>query len=188
MVIQSPRYLFSVEDYHRMAQARIFQADDRLELIEGEVVRMSPIGPGHAGCVNRLVRLLVERLGRRAVVAAQNPVELRPRSEPQPDVSVLRPVSDCYSTRHPNAAETLLVIEVADTTLESDRGVKLPLYARSGIAEAWIVDLVGQAIEASRVPGVDGYAEVRRLGSGGELRIAAFPDVVFGVDEILGTA
>jgi hypothetical protein len=125
--IQQARRLFTVDEYDRMVRARVFGPDDRLELIDGEIVEMSPIGPRHAACVANLTRILVTQLGDRAVVWAQNPVAIPLRSKPQPDLALLRPRS--YVDAHPGPEDVLLLIEVADTSLAWDRGVKLALYA-----------------------------------------------------------
>lgn len=153
------RRLFTVEDYYAMARAGILGEDDRVELIEGEIVVMSPASSPHAGCVNVLNRMLVQAAGDRAVVAAQQPLRLSELSEPEPDVAVLRWRDDCYRGRHPGPADALLVIEVARSSLHFDRGVKLPLYARHSVPVAWIVDLEANRVEVHRLPGPDGYAE-----------------------------
>ena len=147
-----------------MVDAGILHEDDRVELIEGEIVDMSPIGSSHAGCVNKLLALLPRALSADAViVSAQNPLHLSEYSEPQPDLSVLRARDDFYTASHPTAADVVLVIEVADTSLTYDRRTKLPLYARSGIAEAWLVDLVNHVVEVHTVPTAAGYERTERF-------------------------
>jgi|ERR1041385_252797 Uma2 family endonuclease len=155
--------LFTVADYYRMMYAGILKRDDRVELIKGEIVAMSPIGSRHAGCVNKLLRLLQRAFSADAIVAIQNPLHLSDYSEPQPDVSVLRARDDFYTRSHPTAADALLLIEVADASLMFDRGTKLPLYARSGIAEAWLVDLSNEVVEVHTLPGGEGYGHVQRF-------------------------
>lgn len=186
MSIQLQKRLFTVEEYNRMAEAGILGEDDRVELIDGEIIQMSPIGRRHAGCVNRLNRILAVRVGDRAVVAVQNPVQLSDRSEPQPDVALLIPRADFYSQAHPQPQEVLLIVEVANTTAEYDREVKVPLYAQANISEVWVVDLVGELVEVYRQPSLDGYAEVQQLRRGENFSTHAFPDVLLTVDEILG--
>ena len=154
----APR-LFTVDEYYAMAQAGILGEDDRVELIAGEIVVMSPIGSRHAGCLNRLNELLVPSARRRAIVAPQNPLRLNDSSEPQPDIALLRWRNDGYASRHPGPQDTLLVIELADSSLDFDRGAKLALYARNGIAEVWVVNLRANSVEVYRSPGPDGYAE-----------------------------
>lgn len=143
-LIQEPlrRWRFSVDDYHRMAEAGIFSEEDRVELIEGEIIAMPPIGSPHGGRVNRLNAMLTAAAGDRAVIAAQNPVILGERSEPQPDIALLRPRADFYTDSNPGPEDVLLLIEVADATLATDRNIKVPLYARHGIPEVWIVDIL----------------------------------------------
>lgn len=169
-----------------MGEARIFATQARVELIDGEIIQMAPIGSPHAGRVNRLTQLLVRRFGTRAIVQIQNPVVLGKLSQPEPDVAVLRPRADFYSTRHPTAADVWLIIEVADTSRDFDRTVKAPLYARSGIPELWIVDIVDEAVEVHRQPRRGLYRDVQRLRGGQRIAIAAFPKLSFRVTDILG--
>jgi len=181
--VEVPRRLFTVEEYHRMAEAGVLGADERVELIEGEVIRMAPIGPRHAGCVINATRLFITRLGERAVVSPQNPVVIRPRSEPQPDLLLLRPRAVSYSRELPAAEDVLLAVEVADTTVRFDRLVKARLYARAGIQEFWLCLAMDGAIEVCRAPAADGYTSVALYGPGQMVSPLAFPDVSFGVTE-----
>ena len=179
------RRRFSVEDYHRMLQAGILSEDDRVELIDGEIVEMAPIGPRHASQVDFLARLLWQRVGGRAIVRVQNPIRLGEQSEPHPDLCLLRPRRDYYRRFHPTAVDVLLVIEVAEATAEYDRQVKVPLYGRHGVAELWLVDLEAQRVEVYRRPRAEGYEEVRSLGRGETVSPLSFPDLTLGVDELL---
>jgi Uma2 family endonuclease len=181
--VELPRRLFTVEEYHRMAAAGIFHPDERVELIEGEIVQMSPIGPRHAGCVINANRLFITRLGERAVISPQNPVVIQPRSEPQPDLLLLRPRAVSYSREHPTPEDVLLAVEVADTTVKFDRLVKARLYARAGIAEFWLFLAMDGAVEVSREPGADGYVSVTLRGHGQTVSPLAFPDVGFPVTD-----
>jgi Uma2 family endonuclease len=138
------RYRFTVEEYHKMAEAGVFSEDDRVELIQGEVVEMTPIGWRHARCVSTLNMLLTRYADGRYVVSVQNPIAVDEHGEPQPDLAL---VTELPVGRLPGPEEVLLVVEVSVTTLSYDRNVKLPLYARAGIPEAWIVDLTGEIIE-----------------------------------------
>ena len=151
---------FSVADFHRMGEAGILGEDERLELIEGEIIEMTPIGSPHGGRVNQLNRLLTQAVGERAVVAIQNPVVLGEHSEPEPDLALLRPRADFYTSSHPQAADVLLLIEVADSSLASDRDIKVPLYARHGIPEAWIVDTEHRCVLRFADPR-DGYYQAQ---------------------------
>jgi Uma2 family endonuclease len=181
--IELPRRLFTVEEYHRMAEAGILGADERVELIEGEIVQMAPIGPRHVGCVINATRLFITRLGDRAVVSPQNPVVIRPRSEPQPDLLLLRPRAVSYSRELPSSQDVLLAVEVADTTARFDRLVKARLYALAGIAEFWLFLATDGALEVHREPGADGYASVTLHGPGQTVSPLAFPDVGFVVTD-----
>jgi Uma2 family endonuclease len=167
---QLTRRRFTVEDYHRMGEAGILAEDEPVELIAGEIVVREPIGSRHAGTVNRLTRLWTSRLGERAVVQIQNPIELpKEDSEPQPDVTLLRPRADFYTGAHPVAADVLLLIEVADESLAVDRRVRMPLYARAAIREAWLLDLAAACVEVYRAPTADGYQQVVKFERGQRL-------------------
>ena len=185
MHVQVPTRRFTVEEYQRMAEAGILGEDDRVELLDGRIVEMMPIGERHAACVRRLNNLLAERARGRAIVDVQDPVYLDRWSLPQPDVTLLRPRADFY-TNHPRPEDLLLVVEVADTSLRYDRDEKLPRYAASGIIEAWLVDLEGERIEVHREPGPKGYARVRTVKRGGKVEVAGIPGVMLASDEILG--
>jgi Uma2 family endonuclease len=184
---QLTRRRFTVEEYHRMGEVGILPEDSRIELIAGDVVVREPIGSRHAGTVNRLNRLWTSRLGERAVVQIQNPIELpQEDSEPQPDVTLLRPRADFYTAAHPLAADVLLLIEVADSTLAVDRRVRMPLYARAAIREVWILDLTADRVEVYRAPTLRGYQDVVRLERGQEVAPLAFADLILTVEDLLG--
>jgi Uma2 family endonuclease len=185
MVEGASRRLFTSAEYHAMAEAGILSEDERVELIAGEIVRMAPIGSRHAGCVKRLNRGL-SRLGDRALVSVQDPIALGPSQEPEPDLALLRPREDDYTRSHPTPAEILLVIEVADFSLDYDRTVKIPLYAQAGIPEAWLVNLLQREIQVFRQPSDNGYREVGTLHPGDRLSPQAFPDFELRVEAILG--
>ena len=186
MEVQVLRKRFTIEDYHRMGQAGILSEDDRVELIDGEIVVMTPIGSPHAGKVNRLNRMFVRQLGERAIVTVQNPVVLPPDSEPQPDLAILRPRPDFYEGTHPRPEDVILLIEVSDTSIDYDRTVEVPLYARAGIREVWIVDLAAECVEVYQQPGPEGYRSVQRFTRGQPLPLQAFPDLHLSVDQIFG--
>lgn len=170
-----------------MGDAGILDEDERVELIEGEIVQMTPIGPPHASVVTRLAVLFGARLSGRMIPWVQNPVVLRPqRSEPQPDLVLLRPKADFYGSGHPEPADTLLVIEVMDSSAAYDRRVKLPLYAQAGIVEVWLVDLEARAVEAYRRPTEEGYAERQVLAGPGVLAPEAFPDLALTLADVFG--
>ena len=181
--------LFTADEYHALGEAGILTEDDRVELIDGQIIAMSPIGSRHLHCVNRLTRLFTTRLYREdhpeAIVSVQNPVRLNDRTEPEPDVVLLRPGMD--QGRVPTASDVLLLIEVADTTLEFDREVKLPRYAAAGIPEVWIVALEEDHLDVYRRPGSDGYLGHAALERSEHATIEALPSAgPFDVDEMLG--
>lgn len=180
-----PRRPISVREYHLMGETGILHEDDRVELIEGEIVTMNPIGPGHAGSSNSLNRALVMAVGDHGVVAAGNPVVLDDYTEPQPDFTVLRPKPDDYSSGTPRPEDVLLVVEVADSSLRYDRLIKLPLYARHGIPEVWIVNVPARSIEVFRGPKEDRYTEEARIGREDTMTIAMLPDIAIPASAIL---
>lgn len=186
MAVGLPRRLFDVDEYHRMAEVGILTRADRVELIDGEIVMMTPIGPSHARCVMFLTEVFVRLLVGRAVVSPQNSVRLHRRTEPQPDIILLRPPLAKYAKRIPGPGDTLLVVEVAYSSQYHDRVVKLPRYAAAGIPEVWIVDLDGGFVDVHREPSPGGYRVSRRLERHEEVAPEAFPDVVLAVDDILG--
>lgn len=186
MSAQLERHLFTVEDYYRMASAGILLEDDRVELIEGEIIDTSPIGSPHAGCVMCLINLFARLLGDKAIISSQNPVRLSDLSEPQPDIALLEPRADFYRNIHPTARDVLLLIEVSDTTLDYDRKTKLPLYARSGIAEYWIIDLNAEAIEIYTKPANGTYTETQIVKRGENLVLHQAGDLTINADDILG--
>ncbi|HEX9581196.1 MAG TPA: Uma2 family endonuclease [Gemmatimonadales bacterium] len=182
-VLQGP---FTVDEYYRLAERGILHHDDRVELIHGEVVQMTPIGARHAGRVNYLNQTLVELVGHEGVVAVQDPVTLEPRSQPQPDLLVARRRPEFYGQTLPPPADVLLLIEVADSSVDYDRDVKVPLYARAGIPEVWLCDLPGDGLEVYREPTAEGYRDVRRLGRGDTVTALRLPAVSLAVADVLG--
>ncbi len=182
--VERARRRFTREEYHRMGEAGILKANERLELIRGEILEMSPIGRRHAAFVNNLNQLLVIRLAGRGIVSVQNPVVVADDSEPQPDLVVLRRREPPYKDASPEPADALLLIEVADSSLAYDRTAKLRLYAEAGIGEYWIVDAAGETVHVHRGPGPTGYRDVQRLAGAGSVIPAAFPDVAIALAEI----
>lgn len=180
------RYLFTTTDYHKLRETGFFSADERVELIDGEIIAISPIGPKHAGCVNKLNRILNRKVGRYAIVAAQNPVWLNEYSEPQPDIALLKLRDDVYTTSHPTPADTLVAIEVADSTLDGDRQIKLPKYAQAGIPEVWLVDLVNERIEVHALPNEGIYQEVRIVLRNQKVVSRTLPNLTLKASDILG--
>ncbi len=168
-----------------MAGAGIFAKDTRLELIEGEIVEMSPIGSRHAACVKFLSRFLNAAVGDKALVSTQDPIQLDDYSEPQPDVALLRLRDDFYRHAHPTPMDVLLIIEVADTTVEYDRLVKVPLYAKAGIKEVWLVNLPGEQIEIYAEPAGGAYQILNQIKRGEEAQAHSIPDLIISADTVL---
>jgi Uma2 family endonuclease len=176
----------TVAEYHLMGEVGILTEDDRVELIEGQLIAMSPVGSEHSGTRNILSRLLVHAVGDRGVVAVGNPVQLDDLSEPQPDFSVLKPRDDDYLRATPRPDEVLLLIEVADSSLAYDRNVKRTLYARHGIPEFWIVNLAAGEVEVCRTPEGEKYASVSRVGRDGVLEVQLLPGIAIPVAALQG--
>jgi Uma2 family endonuclease len=176
---------YSVDDYEEMIRLGVLTERDRLELIRGEIVPKMAVGPRHSTCVKGLNQLLTLRTAGRAIVGVQDPIRL-PDSEPEPDISLVRPPRERYLTAHPQPADIFLIVEVADTSLDEDRTVMLRLYAESRIQEFWIANLRDDCLEVYRDPQADGtYSEMKILQRGHSTEIAALPGVVVAVDEVL---
>jgi Uma2 family endonuclease len=169
-----------------MAEAGILTEDDRVELIDGEILEMSPLGRKHWVCVNRITRLFVRAVGDRAIVHIQNPIVLGDYTEPQPDLVLLRPRDDFYADMDATPDAILLLIEVADSSVDYDRRVKAPLYARMSIPEYWLADVGREHIVVHLDPTSDGYRTTRVFRRGESFRPTAFPDLQIVVDDILG--
>jgi Uma2 family endonuclease len=185
-ILAPTRHKLSVEDYHKLGDAGVLSEDSRVELIEGELIDMAPIGGSHMRVVNRLTKLLVSAVGDLGVVSVQNPVTLPPHSEPQPDLAILGPGADSTGAGVPHADDVVLLIEVADSTLAYDRSTKLQLYARHGIREVWIVNLPDQVLEMYREPKDGAYrVKLERLKTE-SASPGALPTVRVDLSEILG--
>lgn len=171
------RRVFSRADYHAMGAAGILAPDERVELMEGEVVAMAPIGSRHAACVLLLNRVFStsSRLAGRTLVQVQNPLAASDRSETQPDLMLLAPRDDAYAAAHPGPQDVLLLVEVADSSLQYDRRAKIPFYAEIGVREVWLIDLVHDRLEAHTQPAPDGYRVTRRFEPGESVEPSAFP-------------
>lgn len=171
------RHRVTVSDYYKMAEAGIFGEDDHVELIDGEIVDMAPIGSRHGGTVKLLTQYFSAAAGKQAIVSVQDPLHLDDRSEPEPDLMLLKPRADFYAAAHPEATDVLLLIEVGETTARFDREVKLPLYARHGVAEVWLINLDTRQIEICRspLPDTSDYAE-RIILTTGHITPRLLPD------------
>jgi len=183
--VAAARRLFTRQEYHRMAEVGILTRSDRVELIRGEIITMSPQGLRHRAFIDNLARLLIMRLGDRAIVSIQMPIVLAEDTEPEPDVQILRHRTVPYKQREAFSEDAFLVMEVAQTSLAYDRSTKLRLYASAGIPEYWVVDCVAESIEINRSPQADGYREVvRATEPTATVALQAFPDVVLTLAEI----
>jgi len=180
------KHLITVEEYYRMAEVGLLAPDARVELIEGEIIDMVPIGSRHNRAVIHLTRLFTLAVGDLAIIQPQGPVRLGQESEPEPDIAVLRPRADEYGSAHPAAADVLLVVEVSDSTLHYDQEVKLPLYARNGIPEVWIVDLHNGELHFHRRPEAGSYLERKTTRTPGLAGLAALPGVQIDLSRLLG--
>jgi Uma2 family endonuclease len=178
------RHKFSSKDYHQMIELGILGEDDRVELIDGEIVNMAAIGSHHSGCTNKANTFFSQRLAGRALVSVQNPITLEDGTEPEPDIALLQPVNHFYVKQHPAPADVFFILEIADTSFLYDRDVKLLKYARAGIAESWILNLNESEILVCRKPSDGGYQDVQRLARGQSLALLAFPDVIINFDDL----
>jgi Uma2 family endonuclease len=181
-----PRRRFTVAEYHRMAEAGVLTEDDRVELLDGVIVRMSPIGRPHSSTVARLHTLLVRRFSRYATVWGQNPIVLDRWSEPQPDLCLLASKADFYLSADVRPRDVLLAIEVMASSRSYDRSLKLPLYAKAELREVWLVDVRAQTVNVHRRPALRGYREQHTYGRGEAIVPLAFPRLRIRVNEILG--
>ncbi len=202
MVVQLERKRFTVTDYQHMIETGILQEGEPYELLNGEVIRkmdyqpypfptlnqanLMGIGKRHASSTKRLNVVFSDRLHGQALIGVQAPVQLSEYSEPQPDISILKLNPDFYLSHHPAPDDIYLLVEVADSTLELDRTIKLPLYAEAGIAEVWIVNLQDRGIEVYRNPAGTTYQSIQTMTQGQTLTIALLPGVTIAVHEILG--
>lgn len=180
---------FTVAEFLRMGETGILHPELRVELLDGRIYEMAPIGSPHAACVKRLTRLFTQALGTRVIVAVQDPVQIARYNLPLPDLTLLRPQDDFYEAAHPRPEDVLLLVEVADTTLLYDRKIKMPVYGRAGIVESWLVDVNKRRIEIFRTPSVElGYEAATVTNIGGLLSPLSFPDLTISADEILASA
>jgi Uma2 family endonuclease len=177
------RHRISVEQFYGMATAGLLAPDERMELIEGEIIDMAPIGTRHASCAEHLATALITALGARAIVRSQLPVRLSADSEPQPDIAVVAPRADRYRSNHPSAADVLLLVEISKSTLRFDIEVKAPLYARHAIPELWILDLGANEVHVYSAPR-DGVYTISATTGLAPRKLTAFPDVVVDLSSL----
>lgn len=186
VTVSAPLWRFTVDDFERMGEAGIVREDDRVELIDGQVVEMSPIGKRHGAAVNRGTHFWTSKVGMRATVSVQGPVRIGENTQVQPDFALLKPRDDFYASAYAEAEDVLLLIEVADSSLLLDRNQKVPLYAQQGVAEVWLVNLLSDTVEVFRRPEHGAYREQSVAQRGQELSPLAFPELRVKVEELTG--
>ena len=186
MTTQPQKRPFTVSEYYRMAETDILTEEDRVELIAGQIVAMSPIGSRHAACVKRLNLSLGKIVGDSMLIGVQDPIALDAYSAPEPDLVLLRPRADFYADAHPTASDVLLAIEVADTSADYDREVKLPLYAQAGIPEVWLIDLQKGCVEAYAQPADGTYQETAEVAASDTLTSPTIPQLALAAADLLG--
>jgi Uma2 family endonuclease len=186
MAINNPKkHLTNLDEWHRLGEANIFPPESRVELINGEILDMAPIGFNHSGHLNRINKFLTRLMPGDVITSVQNPLQLGDLSEPQPDFMLLKPNPDFYSSRHPNASDVLLLIEVADTSLAFDQTQKLRLYALHGVPEYWLLNLNDSCLEVYREPFGETYAEKTTLRIGNTISLSQIPAITINVADIL---
>ena len=183
--VNPTKHLTNINEWRRLGEANIFPPESRLELINGEILEMAPIGFNHAGHVIRLLNFFAPLVSNKALVNAQNPLQLGDLSEPEPDFMLLKPNADFYSSRHPNANDVLLLIEVADSSLTFDQNQKLRLYALHGIPEYWLLNLNDECLEVYRKPNDEVYAEKTTLRAGDTITLSQLNEISIRMADIL---
>ncbi|MEI6067859.1 MAG: Uma2 family endonuclease [Methylococcaceae bacterium] len=183
--VNPTKHLTNITEWRRLGEANIFPPESRLELINGEILEMAPIGFNHAGHVIRLLNFFAPLISNKALVNAQNPIQLGDLSEPEPDFMLLKPNADFYSSRHPNANDVLLLIEVADSSLTFDQNQKLRLYALHGIPEYWLLNLNDECLEVYRKPNGEVYAEKTTLRAGDSITLSQLNKITIRMADIL---
>lgn len=186
MPAEITRKRFTVDEYHRMGEAGVFESGIRVELIDGEVFQMTPIGSRHAAAVMRLDQAFHHAFAGRTTVSAQLPLVLDDYSEPEPDLALLAVRGDFYASKLPSAPDAVLVVEVSMTSLRFDRELKLPRYAEAGVPEVWIFDLAEARLHVYRQPVGDTYTDCRTLGRDDTVEVEAFPGTPFIVSDLIG--
>ncbi|PHV63009.1 Uma2 family endonuclease [Cyanobacterium aponinum] len=180
-----PRKKFAIEEYHQIIASGVLKEDYLIELINGEIFEMSPVGFRHASCVNKLNQLLSLKLGNKAIISIQNPIKLNDNSEPQPDIVLLKPRHDFYANQHPTVEDIFLLIEVADSSIEYDRTFKIPIYAENKVQEVWLVDLNQNLLEVYQNPQINYYQSIKKLSSQDSITLTQPETITVKLDRIL---
>jgi len=181
------RVRFTVDDYHRMAEVGILNPGQRVELLDGEIVEMTPIGAKHAYCVAELCGLLRDQLGDAYLVFPQNPIQINEHTEPEPDLAIINRSSIRSRDQLPSARDVRLLIEVAESSLEKDTQIKLPLYAKAGVVEVWIADLTSRTLHVYRRPADGKYAEHQTITGDQSITPVNFPDLAVAIPQVFGS-
>ena len=184
-IVNPTKHLTNLDEWRRLGEANIFPPESRLELINGEILEMAPIGFNHSGHLNRINKLFAGLIPHDVILSVQKPLQLGDLSEPEPDFMLLKPNADFYSSRHPNANDVLLLIEVADSSLTFDQNQKLRLYALHGIPEYWLLNLNDSSLEVYRKPNGEVYAEKTTLRAGDILTLSQPPEISLSIADIL---
>lgn len=179
------RRIFTVDEYHQMAEAGILTEEDRVELINGEIITMSPINSPHAGSVKRINALFTRLLAEEAIISVQDPLVVRDLSEPEPDIMLLKPQDDFYASAHPQPKDVYLLIEVADSSVRIDQEIKLPVYAAAGVPEVWIVNLADRQVEVYRTP-IDKQYQTKEVAKGDEVVAVPHFNLSVATHDLLG--
>lgn len=186
MLAEIQRKKFTTDEYHQLIETGLLKEGDRVELLEGEIINMAAMGSFHAGCVNRLTHLFTKAFSGEAIISVQNPISISKYSEPEPDFALLRPREDFYTESHPRPEDIYLIVEISVSSLEYDRGFKLPLYARAGIKEAWVVNLDESCVEVYTKPSEHEYDMMEKFRRGDVVKLRMFPDNALDVKDIVG--
>jgi Uma2 family endonuclease len=181
-----PFHRFTVGEYYRMFEIGLLAPDARVELIEGEIIDMTPIGSLHCGTVDWITALFHRTVSQHALVRTQGVVALSGFSEPQPDIALLERRKDFYRKAHPGAPETFLIVEVSDSSLRTDQLVKIPLFAHFGVPEVWVVDLLNERLHFYRSPREGDYTDVSSTAEPGLTALSALPDIAVDLSELFG--
>jgi len=183
--VNPTKHLTNIDEWRKLGEANIFPPVSRLELINGEILEMSPIGFNHSGHLNRINKLFAKLIPDTVIPSVQNPLQLGDLSEPEPDFMLLKPNADFYSSRHPNAEDVLLLIEVADSSLTFDQNQKLRLYALHGIPEYWLLNLNDLSLEVYRKPNGEVYAEKTTLRAADIITLSQLDEISIRIADIL---
>ncbi|WP_069791675.1 Uma2 family endonuclease [Cyanobacterium sp. IPPAS B-1200] len=184
-MLNLPRKKFAIEEYHQIITSGVLKEDYLIELINGEIFEISPVGFKHASCVKKINYLFAEKLGSKVIIGVQDPIKLNNNSEPQPDIVLLKPRKDFYANDHPTVEDIFLLIEVADSSIDYDRTFKIPIYAENKVREVWLVDLNQNLLEIYQNPQKNYYQNITKLSSEDSLTLSQPEPITIRLDRIL---